>query len=104
MPGVIKNFRGWWVGPHDMYAVIIKRKDSAEWSYWRGIAYAKSLISVDGYPPCTYLHQTLSEANASLLQYLRYQDDLSWVKISRMNKYNLESECEVVGGSYREFK
>lgn len=100
-----KNFKGQWVGHSDMYAVIIKLKDSTEWAYWSDMVYTKSNIKERSYPPFMYLHETSADANAALSRCLdQMRGALSFIKISRMNKYNLESECEVIDGSYRKFK
>lgn len=92
----------------DMYAVKFRHKKSNEWQYANHNIIVPER-DIDKFQPEAYLCSTLSEARSiRLLMIDRYKDNwdeeqqLAQIKISKMNRYNLRMESEVL--EYREFK
>ncbi len=90
----------------DMFAVLFRLKGATEWGYInRSIIMQKNETRLEGLHPENYLCNDMDEAREVWKICVgRYKANLAEIKISRMNRYNLEREIEVMPGWYREFK
>lgn len=82
----------------DMYACLMKQIDSNEWKYVSpNIILEESEIDDKGYPPDLYLMDTKLKAQEMMRYVLsRYSGYVEAVKVSKMNRYNLRRESEVL--------
>jgi len=85
---------------------MFKRKGAKGWVFTNGkIMAVASQFEGDGPDPELYLCESLNKAKAIYREVIQtHKASLIVIKISIMNRYNLQSESEVVGGTYREFK
>jgi len=91
----------------DMFAVMYKFKDHIQWTYVNSsIRVNETEIELHDYTPKLYLNSSLKEAKSIYIHVLSLNsknNNLKCIKISKMNKYNLEKEFEVLDGYYKEF-
>lgn len=90
----------------DKFAVLIRYKDEFAWRFVTlDMTVSHSEIEECGLKPENYLFNTFAEAQKTWTHMLvKRKEHLAEIKLSKMNRYNLEKESEVIGGFYREFK
>lgn len=97
------------IHPSDMFAVMIKERHGSQWTYLTGIYSRKTEDEAKEANPTNYLLDTKKEANSLYFKIITdgkwlFGDEGGFIKIQRMNRWNLRSAAEVIGGTFREIK
>ena len=90
----------------DMFAVLVRYEDNFSWKFV-SLDMTLSLDEIEemNLEPKNFLFSTFAEAQKTWkFMLLKRQEYIAEIKLSRMNRYNLKRESEVIGGFYREFK